>query len=78
MSQDLTVPRGSRMHYLLANDPEVAGQEMIELARHCDITNADYQAEVRKCLMPDDMSESEYSEYSERNSGSGPSEPGSD
>ena len=51
---------------------------MIELARHCDITNADYQAEVRKCLMPDDMSESEYSEYSERNSGSGPSEPGSD
>ena len=62
----------------MANDPEAAGREIVELARHCDIINADYRAEMRKYLMPDDMSESEYSEYSERNSGSDPSEPGSD
>ena len=77
MSQDVTVPRGSRMHYHLASDPEDAGLAMIGIARYCERTaDSDYQAEVRKYLMPGDMSESE--DPSERNSGSDPSEPGSD
>ena len=73
----ILVCANSYMHDLLDCGPEAAGREIVELARHCDI-NADYRAEMRKYLMPDDMSESEYSEYSERNSGSDPSEPGSD
>ena len=77
MSQDVTVPRGSACHYHLASDPEDAGLAMIGIARYCERTaDSDYQAEVRKFLMPGDMSESE--DPSERNSGSDPSEPGSD
>ena len=58
------------MHDLLANGHEAAGKEIVELERNCELLGADFQAEMRRCLMPDELSEPDYSSCSERNSGS--------
>jgi len=69
-SQDVTVPRGSYMHDLLDGGPVAAGKEIVELARNYELLGADFQAELRRCLLPDELSEPDRSSCSERKSGS--------